>query len=375
MAVELTLVSQSFAEVIAQARLTPEQLAEVKAAAANAIDPSDLFAAGPTSHSEGRVFRCEQALAEYAALGKKPPKATLVEHRDWQRRLAVARRRDQLHAERQAVFPGCLCLGFGGRYPQGGLTVQTADGRTVSDPTWAGFRDPCPCPLGVEHEARTRARATELRAEDQQRRVKKLGFDLKLPEGLGDTRTFETHPDQEKMDWIRHWYDGHGKRGLLLHGLNQRGKTTTAYLLALQAIHDGVGVVGLTTVDLMEMLTDTYDHDHRLKGDPDQPPQYTHQTLIKSLQVIPFLLLDDLGVEPWSDHTERSLYQILNVRDLPGLWTVITTNLTGREVLNRYGNRLASRIGALCENTRFGGAVVGPLADAPMRMDPQEPPF
>lgn len=339
-----------------------EALAEGRA---EAVLPDELFGAPPTEDCSAEVARCERQIADHATHGTKPPRALVGSHRAWLRRLGAAMKRDQILAERRAIFPGCFCLAFGGRGTARGLVIETPDGRLLSDPTIEVWADPCPCPIGQDRLAAARLRRDELLAEDRRRRLSKLWSDLRMPAGLGDEITLETHIDQGAMEAVRRWQRGEGAfAGLALAGPSQGGKTTTAYLLAQRAIRSGLGVVATTVPDLIERLTDTFNHDHRLKGDPDQPPQATHAALIESLQVVGFLLLDDLGVEKPSDYVERALYQILNARAEAGLPTVITTNLKLEEILGRYGDRIYSRIAKACEWVPFLKGMMGPAAPA-----------
>ncbi len=56
------------------------------------------------------------------------------------------------------------------------------------------------------------------------------------------------------------------------------------------------------------------------------------------------LILDDLGTEVSNQFTNSCLYMVLNERINKGLPTVISTNLTGKEIKQRYTDRIASRI-------------------------------
>ena len=369
----LTHAASAFGEVLEQARLSEDQLEIVKAAMAHAVNPSELFASGPTSNSAAMLERCDTAIATYKEMGQKVPKATLDEREKWKRKLSLCERRDRLHDDRQRAFPGCICLGFGGRVPQQGLAIPTPDGRVVVDADFETFRDPCPCPLGTAHQQRVAERRRSLLAEDQQRRIDKLWTQLQMPAGLGETITLKTHPDQPLMRRIRRWYGREARPGLIMIGANRRGKTTTARLLARQAIVDGLGVIGANVPDLIERLTDTFNHDHRLKSDPDHPPQTTHHALIASLQSVDFLLLDDLGVEKASEYVERALYQILDAR-CDSSWAadgriakllIITTNLSVRELAVRFGGRLWSRMTELSNFVEFTNEMIGPAAAGP----------
>jgi hypothetical protein len=289
----------------------------------------------------------------------------VAEHRVRLRELGAALRRDQLAAERRAVCPDCDCLGFGGRGPARGLVVETPDGRLLTDPTIEVRAEPCSCPIGQALSAEVRTRRDELLTRDRERRLDRLWSDLRMPAGLGDEITLDTHIDQEAMAIVRRWQRGETELpGLAFSGPSQGGKTTTAYLLAHEQIQTGHGVVALTVPDLIERLTDTFKHDERLRGDPDHPPQASHRQLIESLQVIDFLLLDDLGVEKLSEYVERALYQILNARADAGLPTVITTNLKLEEIGHRYGDRISTRVIKACEWVPLLKGMMGPAAPA-----------
>ncbi len=56
------------------------------------------------------------------------------------------------------------------------------------------------------------------------------------------------------------------------------------------------------------------------------------------------LILDDLGTEVSNQFTNSCLYMVLNERINKGLPTIISTNLTGKEIKARYTDRIASRI-------------------------------
>ena len=56
------------------------------------------------------------------------------------------------------------------------------------------------------------------------------------------------------------------------------------------------------------------------------------------------LILDDLGTEVSNQFTNSCLYMVLNERINKGLPTIISTNLSGKEIKQRYTDRIASRI-------------------------------
>jgi DNA replication protein DnaC len=54
--------------------------------------------------------------------------------------------------------------------------------------------------------------------------------------------------------------------------------------------------------------------------------------------------LDDVGAEPPGEFNTSVLYQIVNPRQNQCLPTVISTNLSAQELMNRYDGRITSRL-------------------------------
>ena len=64
-----------------------------------------------------------------------------------------------------------------------------------------------------------------------------------------------------------------------------------------------------------------------------------------SLLSAPLLLIDDLGTEPvMRNITVEYLFMLLNERIEAGLCTMVTTNLAPQQLLERYGERVVSRL-------------------------------
>ena len=59
---------------------------------------------------------------------------------------------------------------------------------------------------------------------------------------------------------------------------------------------------------------------------------------------VELLILDDLGTELGGAFTTACLYDIINTRLVRGLPTVMSTNLSPKELTDRYGERIASRL-------------------------------
>lgn len=85
---------------------------------------------------------------------------------------------------------------------------------------------------------------------------------------------------------------------------------------------------------------------HTMRADMDRPEGIDRvQTLIDK----PILFLDDLGTEKPSQWVLEQMYIILNERYMWAKPTMITTNLTMREIAQIYGDRIASRLVEMCK--------------------------
>lgn len=73
----------------------------------------------------------------------------------------------------------------------------------------------------------------------------------------------------------------------------------------------------------------------------------TEENIIDDYSTIPFLVLDDLGSEKTSEYSITTLYIILDRRDRELMPTVITTNLTPKEIEEKLGARIASRLAGM----------------------------
>jgi DNA replication protein DnaC len=65
---------------------------------------------------------------------------------------------------------------------------------------------------------------------------------------------------------------------------------------------------------------------------------------LNSLIEVPFLFLDDFGVEGSKERAERNYYTILDKRLANRRPTVISTNLMDNEILTTFGSRIDSRL-------------------------------
>lgn len=69
--------------------------------------------------------------------------------------------------------------------------------------------------------------------------------------------------------------------------------------------------------------------------------------IIKKYSRVPLLVLDDLGSEKTSEYSITTLYIIIDRRDRELMPTIITTNLNPKEIEEKLGARIASRLSGM----------------------------
>ena len=131
-------------------------------------------------------------------------------------------------------------------------------------------------------------------------------------------------------------------RDVLLVGAAGLGKTYLANCVAQRVLERGYTAVKLTAYNLV----DGYLVSLRSRT---APPNMTDTDL---------LVIDDLGAEPMIPNiTVEYLFSIINERQTAKRGTVIATNLSPNDIMDRYGERLFSRItsGSLCNVIQLEG--------------------
>lgn len=117
---------------------------------------------------------------------------------------------------------------------------------------------------------------------------------------------------------------------LLLYGGSGLGKTYLLSCIAARARERGHDAFCVTAFSALSMLRSAY---------------FSRSDEAASLFDAELLLLDDLGMEPLMENiTIEQIYNLLNERRKRGLSTVISTNLSIRELKARYTERVSSRL-------------------------------
>ena len=124
------------------------------------------------------------------------------------------------------------------------------------------------------------------------------------------------------------------KGNLLLIGSTGTGKTHVSTAIAKEIIHQGFDVI----YDSTQNIISDFETD-RFKSGYGQ-----HESISDKYLECDLLIIDDLGTEFINQFTVSCLYNLLNTRQNRGLSTVISTNLSAKELAGKYEGRIYSRI-------------------------------
>ena len=143
---------------------------------------------------------------------------------------------------------------------------------------------------------------------------------------------------RQAMDMIfrqcREWADRYPAAAtcdMLLMGQSGLGKTYLMHAMAKRLLDRGLNVLMMSAYRFLEVARRAY-----FTGQNDE---------LDGLMASDVLLLDDLGSEPLMENiTIVQLFNLINERQVNGRGTVISTNLTVKELRERYTERIASRL-------------------------------
>lgn len=136
------------------------------------------------------------------------------------------------------------------------------------------------------------------------------------------------------VDFVTAWLAKPGD-GLLLQGPAGTGKTHLAAAIIRARIEAGRRAIFRRAADLYAGLRQSY------QGSG------TEEALLREYTEAPLLVLDDLGAGALTDFERRSTLEALDRRLNALLPTVVTTNLTLRDMEARLDDRIASRLSGL----------------------------
>ena len=124
------------------------------------------------------------------------------------------------------------------------------------------------------------------------------------------------------------------RNGLFLTGSFGTGKTHLVAAIANQLLQAGVPVVCMTMIDLLTKIKNSFSSQG---GEAEAE-------IMKLYEEIPLLIIDDIGSEQATEWSSTHIYSIINSRYEAYMPTIVTTNYTGNELVQRmtpvYGGKL-----------------------------------
>lgn len=123
---------------------------------------------------------------------------------------------------------------------------------------------------------------------------------------------------------------------LLFQGATGLGKTHLSLAIARDVINRGFGVIYASAPNILTRL----EKEHFSYNKSDLEDESTQQHLMSC----DLLILDDLGTEFATSYSAATIYNTINTRLMTGKPTIISTNLSLRELEKNYSERFVSRI-------------------------------
>lgn len=127
-------------------------------------------------------------------------------------------------------------------------------------------------------------------------------------------------------------FDSNNEENLLFYGPTGLGKTFITNCIAKALLDHGKIVIYQTAFKIFEIIEDVHFH--------NQSEREKYQLLFEA----DLLIIDDLGTEFSNSFTNSELFNIINSRLLNNKKTIISTNLPPKGIIERYDDRIFSRL-------------------------------
>lgn len=130
-------------------------------------------------------------------------------------------------------------------------------------------------------------------------------------------------------------FDENNGDNLLFYGTTGLGKTYLCNCIAKALLDKNKIVVYQTAFTILEII-----EKHRFGRGDKRLNDYQYNLLFET----DLLIIDDLGTEVANTFTNAEIFNIVNTRIISGKKTIISTNLTPKEISETYTDRIFSRI-------------------------------
>lgn len=208
-----------------------------------------------------------------------------------------------------------------------------------------GWRQQEYCELCAKIVAEERER--ELAIQERKEKIVRL-LEASGMRGIMRNMTFDSFSEQRRgkiYEVSKQYVDDFTSKtntGLIFFGKAGTGKTHLAVAIARFIIErKQIPVRVARIVELLADIRQTFnEHDgYRVESETE---------LIRKFTSVSLLVLDDLGAEKVSDWVREVLYRIIDERWLEQRPIIVTTNLNLKELEEKIGERIVSRIAGMC---------------------------
>jgi DNA replication protein DnaC len=152
---------------------------------------------------------------------------------------------------------------------------------------------------------------------------------------------------QHCLDFVEQF--NHHFNNLILYGQSGLGKTFLCNSIAKELLDQGKTVIYLSSFQLFRLF-----ENYRFHKEED----IVSNDDIEAIFSCDLLIIDDLGTEFNNALTSAELFNCLNTRLLNQKSTVISTNLSPSEWVNKYSERIVSRIFGYYTQLKFFGSDI-----------------
>lgn len=125
-----------------------------------------------------------------------------------------------------------------------------------------------------------------------------------------------------------------GRGNILIYGETGLGKTFLTNCIAKELLDNGHSVLYLSASELFETVLAGYIMNRKQEL----------ETIYDYIYNCELLIIDDLGTELTNSFVLTELFEIINKREIKELSTLISTNLSIKQIRDRYTERIMSRI-------------------------------
>ena len=203
-----------------------------------------------------------------------------------------------------------------------------------------------------------------MKAEQAARRISRNFERCRIPpKYVGkDFESYEvTDENAVAVKWAKYVVEKKPTQGLLLYGTPGVGKTHLAAIIAQELLKAGKTVIFGDIPSILDAMKATFGNESK---------QTSLEELMKALEEVDLLILDDIGTENPTEWAAERLYLIVNSRYSAGKPIIATSNFNAAELVNRLktrdksgrliesdvtGQRIVSRLCEMCQPVKIGG--------------------